>query len=95
MPLDKDAYHKLERRFEAQVEKDRANAIKRVVEGWGVYLPCVEPADQVDYIFVGMEPSFSWANDIEDAEKKIAEGFQNLPLPPTTTGIRWRCSCTR
>ena len=70
MPLDKDAYHKLERRFEAQV------AIKRVVEGWGVYLPCVEPADQVDYIFVGMEPSFSWANDM-----KIAEGFRTFLYP--------------
>ena len=81
MPLDKTAYHNLERLFRAQVEKDKAHAIERVVQGWGVYLPCEEPKNQVDYIIVGMEPSFGWAESIEHAEKKIAEGFRNFGRP--------------
>ena len=81
MPLDKTAYHNLERLFGAQVEKDKAHAIERVVQGWGVYLPCEEPKNQVDYIIVGMEPSFRWAESIEDAEKKIAEGFRGFGRP--------------
>ena len=81
MPLDKTAYHNLERLFRAQVEKDKAHAIERVVQGWGVYLPCEEPRNQVDYIIVGMEPSFGWAESIEHAENKIAEGFRNFGRP--------------
>ena len=81
MPLDKTAYHNLERLFRAQVEKDKAHAIERVVQGWGVYLPCEEPKNHVDYIIVGMEPSFGWAESIEHAEKKIAEGFRNFGRP--------------
>ena len=78
MILDKTAYHDLEQRFREQVQMDRAHAIKRVVEGWGIYLPCKEPENQVDYVFVGMEPSFGWARDMDDAVKKIAEGFRNF-----------------
>ena len=81
MLLDKTAYDNLERLFRAQVDRDKAHAIERVVEGWGVYLPCVEPTDQVDYILVGMEPSFNWANSIENAEKKIAGGSRNFGRP--------------
>ena len=81
MPLDKNAYDRLERLFRVTVDMDKAHAIQRVVQGWGVYLPCVEPANQVDYIIVGMEPSFGWAKCIEDAEKKIAEGFRNFCRP--------------
>ena len=73
MPIDKAKYHDLESLFRAQVEKDKGHAIERVVKGWGVYLPCEEPGSQVDYIFVGMEPSFGWADSIEHAEQKIAE----------------------
>ena len=78
MPIDEDKYCDLERRFRAQVERDRP-----YVKGRGVYLPCLQPEDQVDYIFVGMEPSFNWAkgdNDADkdkDADKKIACGFRN------------------
>ena len=78
MPIDNTAYHNLERLFRAQVEKDKAHAIERVVQGWGVYLPCVEPESQVDFVFVGMEPSFGWADSIEHAERKIAEGARNF-----------------
>ena len=81
MSLDKTAYHNLEKLFRSQVEKDRAHTIERVVQGWGVYLPCVEPESQADYIIVGMEPSFGWANSIEHAEKKISEGFRNFGRP--------------
>ena len=81
MLIDKAAYSNLERLFSDQVEKDRAHAIERVVQGWGVYLPCVEPESQVDYIFVGMEPSFGWAKSIEHAEKRIEKGFRNFHGP--------------
>ena len=73
MPLDKARYKDLERLSRAQVDRDRAHA-----EGRGVYLPCLQPEDQVDYIFVGMEPSFKWANGDEDAEKMIRKGFRNF-----------------
>ena len=81
MVLDKTAYRNLERRFREQVERDQVLAIERVKQGRGVYLPCVEPANQVDYILVGMEPSFSWAESVEDAEKKIAKGSRNFACP--------------
>lgn len=80
MPYDETAYHNLERLFKAQVDTDKAHAIERVVHGWGVYLPCVQPESEVDYVFVGMEPSFGWADSIEDAEKKVQEGFRNFSL---------------
>ena len=73
VPLDKAGYKNLERLFRAQVDRDRAHA-----EGRGVYLPCLQPEEQVDYIFVGMEPSFRWANGDEDAEKMIRKGFRNF-----------------
>lgn len=71
----------MEKRFRTQVEKDKPHLIERVVQGWGVYLPCVEPSGLVDYIFVGMEPSFNWANSIEKAEKKVEKGFRNFDWP--------------
>lgn len=85
MPLDKIAYRNLEQQFRAQVERDRAHIIERVVQNWGVYLPCKEPKNQVDYILVGMEPSFGWAKCIRDAEKKIACGFRNFSRPSNHT----------
>ena len=78
MPLDKAAYKNLERQFKTQVKQDRPDLIDWVKQRSGVYLPCKEPENQVDYIIVGMEPSFGWANDIKDAEKKIAGGFRNF-----------------
>lgn len=81
MPFDKTRYHDLEEQFRSQVERDRAHVIERVVQYWGVYLPCEEPKDQVDYVFVGMEPSFGWAKDVKDAEGKIAEGYRNFVGP--------------
>ena len=84
MPIDKTAYRNLERSFEAQVEKDGGG------QGGGVYLPNVEPESQVDYIFVGMEPSFgSWAKSIEHAKKKIAKGFRNGAPARFTRCIKW------
>ena len=74
MPIDKTAYHNLERLFRSQVEKDKVHVIERVVQGWGVYLPCVEPESQVDFVFVGMEPSFGWADSIKDAGKEDRRG---------------------
>lgn len=84
MPLDKTAYHNLEQQFEAQVDRDKSHVIERIVQGWGIYLPCVEPKSWVDYVIVGMEPSFGWANSIEDAQKKIQEGFRNFALSGRT-----------
>ena len=81
MAIDKTAYHDLERRFSEQVKRDREHAMERVFQGWGVYLPCREPENQVDYILVGMEPSFSWADNVEYAEKKIAMGARNFACP--------------
>ena len=52
-----------------------------VTQSGGIYLPCREPISQVEYIIVGMEPSFNWADSIEDAEKKIAGGFRNFDSP--------------
>ena len=80
MPFDETAYHNLERLFEAQVDRDKAHAIERIVQGWGVYLPCVEPESLVNYVIVGMEPSFGWAKTIEDARNKIQKGFRNFSL---------------
>ena len=81
MSINETAYRNLEQRFRDQVEKDRAHAIERVVQGWGVYLPCLEPENQVDYIFVGMEPSFGWAKSIAHGEKRVTEGFRNFSPP--------------
>ena len=89
MPISQDAYHNLERQFEAQVDKDRIHNIERVVEGWGIYLPNKEPHDQVDYIIVGMEPSFGWAKDIGDAEKQIGDGFRNWGWSEKTQSWKW------
>ena len=83
MPIDKAAYRNLEQLFIDQVEKDRAHAIERVVQKWGVYLPCVEPESQTDYILVAMEPSSGWYESIEDGEKRVAEGFRNFGRPRT------------
>ena len=78
MPFDLEAYHNLERQFKDQVERDRVHIIEQVVEGWGVYFPNKKPQGQVDYIIVGMEPSFNWAGDIKHAERKIADGERNF-----------------
>lgn len=78
---ERPEYLDLERRFREQVVRDRAHTIERVIQGWGVYLPCLEPKSQVDYILVGMEPSFSFADNIERAEQKIANGKRNYGYP--------------
>ena len=85
MTFDRSAYENLERRFRAQVDRDKAHAIERVVQGWGVYLPRMEPTSQVDYILVGgMEPSFNWARNVEEGEERVGNGTaQNYGELPT------------
>ncbi len=82
MSLDNNRYDNLEQRFRHQVEKDNAK-----IGAQGIYLPGLRPKDQVDYVFVGMEPSFySWAKSIADAKAQIAHGFLNfwgLERPPS------------
>ena len=87
-------YRDLEQRFRDQVVKDRPRVIEKAEKGAGVYLPCVEPSGKVDYIIVGMEPSYGWAGDsnIEQAEKIVAEGERNFspedPKEPLALFIR-------
>ncbi len=83
MTFEKSRYRDLERCFRDQVEMDRAHAIERAKQLGRVYLPCKEPEGQVDYMFVGMEPSFNWVKDnsIEKAEAKIARGYHNFRRP--------------
>ena len=79
MPLDDNEYSNLEQQFRDQVGRDRIRLIQWIVKiGMGVYLPNVKPKHKVDYIFVGMEPSFGWAKSVEDGEKKVEEGFRNF-----------------
>lgn len=87
MAIDTTAYRNLERLFRNQVEKDGGG------QGGGVYLPFEEPRSRADYIFVGMEPSFGpWADNIEDAENKIAKGFRNgAPARFTRSIERFLC----
>lgn len=78
MPLDETAYSELEQRFRDQVIEDRSHFTQWVEkQGLSVYLPSVKPNDMANYIFVGMEPSRAWANSVEDAERKVAEGCTN------------------
>ncbi len=72
MQLDENAYSNLEQKFKDQVLRDKLRT------GMGVYLPNVQPKHIVDYIFVGMEPSFKWADSVEDGEKKVEKGFRNF-----------------
>ena len=79
MSLDDSAYSNLEQRFMDRVIMDRSRVIQWVVKkGWGVYLPSVKPKNMVDYIFVGMEPSFDWADSVEDGERQVKEGKKNF-----------------
>ena len=79
MPLDETEYSSLEQRFRDQVIRDRSRVTQWVVKkGLGVYLPCKKPKNMVDYILVGMEPSFGWADSVEDGEKKVEEGAMNF-----------------
>ena len=94
MPLDKIAYHNLERLFEAQVDRDKAHAIERIVQGWGVYLPCAEPESCVDYVIVGMEPSFGWATEYRRRTEEDKKGFSEL-LPTLGRELVWRKKATR
>ena len=79
MRLDENAFSNLEQEFRDQVIRDRLLVIQWVVKiGMGVYLPSEKPKHIVDYIFVGMEPSFGWANSVEDGEKMVEDGFTNF-----------------
>ena len=70
----KEAYRVLEGEFRQRVEEDNRH--------WNfesIFLPNVEPAGPVDYVLVGMEPSLGgWADDLEDAQRKIDGGFRNF-----------------
>ena len=83
-------YDKLEECFKAKVLEDRTRLRTWVEEkGLGVYLPCEKPKNKVDYIFVGMEPSMGFADNVEEAEKKVEAGdvtnFGCLTVPDHAT----------
>ncbi len=64
----REQYKKLEQRFQRQANSDG-----------DLYLPNVTPSEQVDFVFIAMEPSlYAWADSVEDAEKKINKGFRNF-----------------
>jgi hypothetical protein len=70
MRIDTDfhaAYRALEKRMKALA----------VADG-DVFLPNPEPEGPVDYVFICMEPSRSWAGSAEEAEAKVKEGFRNF-----------------
>ena len=44
-----------------------------------VYLPIIRPPRQVDYVFIGMEPSLRhWAKTPQEAEEKVGRGFKDF-----------------
>ncbi len=66
-------YKELERCFEHRVELDRLRYPN------SVFLPNVPPNGPVDFVFIGMEPSYDkWAKDRLDAEQQIASGYRNF-----------------
>ncbi len=68
------AYLELEQEFRRRVADDC-----RQWKFESVYLPNVAPQIPVDYVLVAMEPSLKgWANDLEDARKRINRGFKNF-----------------
>jgi hypothetical protein len=73
------AYRELEKRMKAQAEADGH-----------VFLPNPEPDGPVDYVFICMEPSRSWAGSAEAAEAKVDEGFRNF-LPSDEVSILHFC----
>ncbi|MGA2670593.1 MAG: hypothetical protein ABSF21_04165 [Dehalococcoidia bacterium] len=69
-------YAKLENRFRVQVEEDRkllrCNDIVFLSQS-------MMPIHQVDYVFIGMEPSLRrWARTQQEAEEKIERGFKDF-----------------
>ena len=75
-----EAYERLEREFAVRVEEDNKEFEKEVKEGKyrSIYLPNCKPTGPVDYVLVGMEPSQgNWAKGLDNAHKKIADGFRN------------------
>jgi hypothetical protein len=70
MRIDTD-FHAAYRELEIRM-KDLA-----VADG-DVFLPNPEPEGPVDYVFICMEPSRSWAGSAEEAEAKVKEGFRNF-----------------
>ena len=75
MSIDLDAYGRLEDKFEKQVEDDRKLAKCTLGHEYGVYVPNGQPTDRADYVLVAMEPNFGAKYDIEDLERKKAEGL--------------------
>jgi len=66
-------YKELENRFKQQVELDRIRYPD------SVFLPNIPPHDKVDFVFIGMEPSYNkWAKNIADAEEQISSGYRNF-----------------
>jgi hypothetical protein len=44
-----------------------------------IYLPTIRPPRQVDYVFIGMEPSLGhWSKTPQEAEEKIGRGFKDF-----------------
>ena len=69
-----EAYRSLKEESRLRVKKDNEEFCSE-----SIFLPNRMPAGPVDYVLVGMEPSLAgWAKDLDDAQKKINEGFRNF-----------------
>lgn len=72
-----EAYAELEHCFKSQVDADNKRCALGSDEG--IYLPNIKPANPVDFVFVGMEPSIGrWAPDLQKAREMIDRGFKNF-----------------
>jgi len=71
-------YDELEKDFRRQAKRDQEKSGHAVI-----YLPAIRPKSQVDFVFVGMEPSLNFAGSEKDASQeevaryKIAHGFKS------------------
>jgi hypothetical protein len=63
----RDAYQGLEARMKVLAEADG-----------DVFLPNLEPAGPVDYVFICMEPSLNWARSAQEAGARVEAGFRDI-----------------
>ena len=69
----KEQYEELKKCFVEQVELDRCKYPN------SVFLPNIPPKGPVDFVFVGMEPSYDkYAKNRDDAERQISSGYRNF-----------------
>lgn len=64
----RDAYRELEARMKALAEADDDD----------VYVPNPEPLGPVDYVFICMEPSLTWARSPDEGRAKVEAGFRSF-----------------